>query len=94
MITFSVGIGGILMVFAYLVIPGCIAILLHAGMRVRLAVGWLVGVVGSALGLVGSYYLDMPTGPTVVVVLGLMLIAAGLFDLVRELKSEKTESRL
>ncbi len=81
MITFSVGIGGILMVFAYLVIPACVAILLHAGMRARLAVGWMVGVVGSALGLVGSYYLDMPTGPAVVVVLGLMLVAAGLFEL-------------
>jgi len=83
MITFSVGIGGILMVFAYLVIPACVAILIHAGMRARLAVGWAIGAVGSALGLVGSYYFDMPTGPAVVVVLGLMLIAAGLFDLVR-----------
>lgn len=83
MITFSVGIGGILMVFAYLVIPACVAILMHAGMHVRLAVGWLVGVAGSALGLVGSYYLDMPTGPAVVVVLGLLLLAAGLIDLIR-----------
>lgn len=84
MITFSVGIGGILMVFAYLVIPACIAILFHAGMRARLAIGWIVGVVGSALGLVASYYLDMPTGPAVVVVLGLMLLAAGLFTAARE----------
>ena len=82
MITFSVGIGGILMVFAYLVIPACVAILIHAGMRARLAVGWAIGAVGSALGLVGSYYFDMPTGPAVVVVLGLMLVAAWLFDLV------------
>ncbi len=84
MITFSVGIGGILMVFAYLVIPACVAILLHAGMRARLAVGWAIGGVGSAVGLVGSYYFDLPTGPAVVVVLGLMLVAAGLFDLFRE----------
>ena len=92
MITFSVGIGGILMVFAYLVIPACIAILLHADMRTRLAVGWLVGVLGSALGLVGSYYLDMPTGPAVVVVLGLMLIAAGLFDAARGATGAKEPS--
>jgi zinc/manganese transport system permease protein len=80
MITFSVEIGGILMVFAYLVIPACVAILLHAGMRSRLVVGWIVGVFGSGLGLVGSYYLDLPTGPTIVVVLGLLLLAAWLFD--------------
>lgn len=84
MITFSVEIGGILMVFAYLVIPACVAILVHAGMRARLVVGWAIGAAGSALGLVGSYYFDMPTGPAVVVVLGLILVAAGLFDLVRE----------
>jgi len=46
-------------------------------------VGWAIGAVGSALGLVGSYYFDMPTGPAVVVVLGLMLVAAGVFDLFR-----------
>jgi len=66
------------MVFAYLVIPACIAILLAAGMRTRLILGWVFGVVGSVIGLVASYYLDMPTGPAIVVVLGLMLIAAWL----------------
>ena len=49
--------------------------------RVRVVLVLLA--VGSALGLVGSYYFDMPTGPAVVVVLGLMLVAAGIFDLVR-----------
>jgi len=83
MITFSVGIGGILMVFAYLVIPACVAILLHAGMRSRLIIGWIVGVLGSGIGLVGSFYLDLPTGPAIVVVLGLMLAAAWVIDSLR-----------
>jgi zinc/manganese transport system permease protein len=81
MITFSVEIGGILMVFAYLVIPACVAILLHAGMRSRLAIGWIVGVVGSGLGLLTSYYYDLPTGPAIVVSLGLLLVLAGIFDI-------------
>jgi ABC-type Mn2+/Zn2+ transport system permease subunit len=68
------------MVFAYLVIPACIAILLAAGMRPRLILGWVFGVIGSVIGLLASYYLDMPTGPAIVVVLGLMLIAAWLID--------------
>ena len=80
MITFSVEIGGILMVFAYLVIPACVAILLRAGMKSRLVVGWFVGVVSSALGLVASFYLDLPTGPAIVVVLGLVLLAAWVFQ--------------
>lgn len=83
MITFSVGIGGILMVFAYLVIPACVAILLSTSWRKRLIFGWLIGVVGSALGLVASYYLDLPTGPAVVVILGAILIVAWIFDVVR-----------
>jgi len=53
-ITFSVEIGGIPMVFSYLVIPACIAILLARSIRVRLILGWLVGWLGSALGLVAS----------------------------------------
>ncbi len=73
-ITFSVEIGGVLMVFAYLVIPACIAILLAHTMRTRLILGWLVGWLGSALGLVASYRWDLPTGPAIVVVLGLMLV--------------------
>jgi zinc/manganese transport system permease protein len=72
-ITFSVEIGGILMVFAYLVIPACIAILLASSMRVRLFLGWGIGFLGSALGLIASYVWDFPTGPAIVVVLGLML---------------------
>jgi zinc/manganese transport system permease protein len=83
MITFSVEIGGILMVFAYLVIPACVAILMHAGMRSRLIIGWIVGVVGSGLGLVASYYFDMPTGPAIVVILGLFLATAWVVDSVR-----------
>jgi zinc/manganese transport system permease protein len=72
-ITFSVEIGGILMVFSYLVIPACIAILLATRMRTRLILGWAAGLLGSALGLVGSYVWDLPTGPAIVVMLGLML---------------------
>jgi zinc/manganese transport system permease protein len=76
MITFSVEIGGILMVFSYLVIPACIAILAARGLRGRLVIGWVVGAAGSAFGLVASYVWDFPTGPAIVVVLGVMLILA------------------
>jgi zinc/manganese transport system permease protein len=82
-ITFSVEIGGVLMVFSYLVIPACIAILLASDMRTRLILGWLIGWLGSAVGLVASYQWDFPTGPAIVVVLGLMLVGAWLADIVR-----------
>jgi zinc/manganese transport system permease protein len=73
-ITFSVEIGGVLMVFAYLVIPACVAILISSRMSVRLALGYLVGILGSAVGLVVSWTWNAPTGPAIVVVLGLMLV--------------------
>lgn len=79
MITFSVEIGGVLMVFSYLVIPACIAILRARSMRARLIIGSVVGWVGSALGLIASYQWDLPTGPSIVVMLGIMLATAGLF---------------
>ncbi len=81
-ITFSVEIGGILMVFSYLVIPACIAILLARGMGARLILGWVIGWLGSALGLVASYGWDFPTGPAIVVVLGMMLAATWIVDVV------------
>jgi zinc/manganese transport system permease protein len=78
MITFSVEIGGVLMVFSYLVIPACIAILSAVSMRARLMIGWAVGAAGSALGLTASYSWDFPAGPAIVVVLGLMLLIASV----------------
>jgi zinc/manganese transport system permease protein len=82
-ITFSVQIGGVLMVFSYLVIPACVAILTCRSMRARLMVGWLVGWAGSALGLLASYAWDFPTGPAIVVVLGLSLVSAWVAELAR-----------
>ncbi len=77
-ITFSVEIGGILMVFSYLVIPACVAILVAESLMARLLVGWTVGAIGSAIGLWASYQLDSPAGPAIVVVLGAMLAVTAL----------------
>ena len=92
-ITFSVEIGGILMVFSYLVIPACIAILLARNMGARLILGWVIGWVGSALGLIASYQWDFPTGPAVVVVLGLMLMATWLVDVLGLTARQSSSSR-
>jgi len=82
-ITFSVEIGGILMVFSYLVIPACIAMLMASSMKVRLMLGWAIGWTASAVGLVTSYVWDFPTGPAIVVVLGIALVLVWTWDAVR-----------
>ena len=77
-ITSSVAIAGILVVFSFLVIPAVIATLFAERISVRLAIGWTVGIVASLIGMVASYRLDLPSGPAIVVSLGLSLLLAGL----------------
>ena len=77
-ITSSVAIAGVLLVFSFLVIPAVIASLFAKRISTRLVIGWSVGLVACAVGLVSSYRFDLPTGPSVVASLGVALLLAGL----------------
>ncbi|RMF25305.1 MAG: metal ABC transporter permease [Deltaproteobacteria bacterium] len=74
-ITFAVGVGGILMVFTYLVGPAILAVGSCDGWPARLAVAWAAGTIASVVGLAASYRWDLPSGPAVVCMVGVMLIA-------------------
>jgi zinc/manganese transport system permease protein len=82
-ITSSVAIAGVLLVFSFLVIPAVIATLFADRISIRLAIGWSVGIAACLVGLVASYRFDMPSGPTVVSSLGLALIVAALVYYIR-----------
>jgi zinc/manganese transport system permease protein len=73
-VTSSVGIGGVLLVFGYLVIPSVIGIMLAESTIFRLLIGWGSGLLMSLIGVIISYFLDLPSGPTIVVLLGLLLL--------------------
>jgi zinc/manganese transport system permease protein len=73
-----VRLAGVLLVFAYLVIPAALAVLVVTSVPARLAVGWTVGILASAGGLVAAYRWDLPTGASVVTCLGAVLGAAAL----------------
>ncbi len=73
-ITVSVEIAGVLMVFAYLVAPAIIALASSDRWPVRIGIAWLVGLLASALGLISSYHWDLPSGPAIVCALGLILL--------------------
>lgn len=75
-ITSSVSMGGVLIVFSYLVMPTVIVALFTQGTMRRLLAGWAVGFVGSVLGIYGSFALDMPTGAAVVATFGSLLVFA------------------
>lgn len=73
-VTSSVKICGVLLVFIFLVVPSVFAALVTSGIPRHLTLGWLFGLVGSALGLALSFMLDTPPGATIVCVFGAMLL--------------------
>jgi zinc/manganese transport system permease protein len=76
-VTYSVHLVGVLMVFSLLVIPPVIALLFTTSHGKRLALGWAVAAVGSILGILGSLSFDLPTAPSIMVALiGLLVLAA------------------
>jgi zinc/manganese transport system permease protein len=82
-ITSSVSIAGVLLVFSYLVVPGVIAVMYADGTRIRIAIAWLVGTAVSVGGLVISYQGDFPPGPSVVGAFTIALVVAGVAHYVR-----------
>lgn len=77
-VTSFVRMGGVLLVFSYLIIPAVCANLLATTLRVRLAVGWTIATLASVGGLYASYRLDLPTGAAVVCALGSALLLTGI----------------
>src|ERR1043166_5553205 len=75
-VTSFVEIGGVLLVFSYLIVPAVCANFLATRFRVLLAIGWSVATLGSVAGLFASYQWDFPTGAAIVCVLGALLVIA------------------
>ena len=75
-ITRSVAIAGVLLVFSFLVIPAVIAMMFSRSISGRLAIGWASGALVSMVGLALSYLYDFPSGPAVVGTFGMALILA------------------
>jgi len=78
-VTSFVQIGGVLLVFSYLIVPAVCANFLARRLMPMLLIGWTVATLASIGGLYASYRLDLPTGAAIVCVLGLALVlsAAG-----------------
>jgi zinc/manganese transport system permease protein len=81
-VTSSVSIAGVLLVFCYLIVPSVGAMLYAESIGRRLAIGWTMGTIVSAIGVYASLQLDLPTGATIVCTFG---IALAIMALVRPL---------
>jgi zinc/manganese transport system permease protein len=77
-VTRSVAIAGVLLVFCYLIVPSVGAMLWARRIGSRLAIGWIMGVVVSMLGMYFSVEFDLPTGATIVCTFGLVLVVMAL----------------
>ncbi len=73
-VTSSVAIAGVLLVFCYLIVPSVGAMLFADRIGRRLAIGWTMGTLVSALGVYLSVVVDLPTGATIVCTFGAVLV--------------------
>jgi len=93
-VTSSVAIAGVLLVFCYLIVPSVAAMLYADTVGRRLAIGWTMGTIVSAVGVFLSLVLDLPTGATIVCTFGIVLaLMAALRPLIRR-TSEVEEVRV
>jgi zinc/manganese transport system permease protein len=78
-VTSSVAIAGVLLVFCFLIVPSVTAMLFAERLGPRLAIGWSMGALVSAAGVAMSFVLDLPTGATIVATFGAtLLLLAGI----------------
>src|SRR3954466_3384037 len=77
-VTSSVALAGVLLVFSFLIIPATIGVMFASSPSRQLAIGWITGTLTSAAGLAVSFTLDLPTGAAMVCAFGLALAFAGL----------------
>lgn len=90
-VTSFVRIAGVYLVFSYLIVPAVCGALLSSRAPVRLAIGWGVALIAGIGGLILSTEwasMDLPTGPTIVCIFGLLLILSGLFAISKGRKAQ------
>jgi len=78
-----VRLAGVLVTFAYLIVPAVCGTMLAQQWMKRLAIGWGVAAAASLLGLWASYGMDLPTGAAIVCTSGMLLAVVGIFGAVR-----------
>ena len=78
-----VRVAGVLLTFAYLIVPAVCGVMLATRWIDRLIVGWVVATLSSLIGLWASYKLDLPTGAAIVCACGLTLLLVGVWARLR-----------
>jgi zinc/manganese transport system permease protein len=77
-VTSSVALAGVLLVFSFLIVPAAIGVMFASSLPRQLSIGWLAGTLTSAAGFAASFAFDLPTGAALVCAFGAALALAGL----------------
>lgn len=82
-VTSSVAVAGVLLVFSFLVMPPVVALFFATGQAKRLTLGWIVATAGATAGVMASIELDLPAGPSIIAVLVLILLSVAAAHKIR-----------
>src|SRR2546428_1122324 len=77
-ITSSVRIAGVLLVFILLIAPAVCGAMFAQGIQSRLLIGWGCGLLATIGGLVMSAHMDWPPAPAISCVFALILVGSGV----------------
>jgi len=82
-VTSSVQLSGVLVVFGLLIVPASCAAIFFAKISNRLLASWFIGTISSSAGIAASAIWDLPTGPAVVTALGVafaLVVTGSIFS--------------
>jgi zinc/manganese transport system permease protein len=85
----SVPIGGIFLIFVLLIAPTSIATLFSQRWAFRFLWSWIIGILGSIIGIYVSYEIDISNGPAIVCLLGITVF---ILAFVKLLSSKQVQS--
>jgi zinc/manganese transport system permease protein len=88
-VTSSVQLSGVLVVFGLLIVPASCAMMFFASTSSRLLAGWLVGTISCSAGIAASALWDLPTGAAVVTALGVAFALALLGSILRQAQKQE-----
>jgi zinc/manganese transport system permease protein len=83
----AVNIGGILTIFAFLIIPSSLSALFAKRWTTRILIGLMTGGIATLLGLFMSWKMDIPCSPAIIMFLGIFLILSVLLRSVLKMKT-------
>ncbi|UCE08424.1 MAG: metal ABC transporter permease, partial [bacterium] len=84
-IVVAIKVVGIVLIAAFLVIPAATARILSRSFRKMTTLSIIIGVLSALIGLLISYYLDVPSGATIILFQAVLFFVTMLFKSVRKI---------